>query len=208
MAQNYHIFTPPVNGQCCLVWGSQPWICRFPWANYAYKYDFKPGENGKLILEFWITPFDYSSPVGPALSAVSMLEENSIIGLSWAILDFDSGVKDGKNNINLSHNIYMVHTASALCAFRLMPLEKTSDQIPEAKWSYTIIDPDRRLLYFRDESIGDIKNRKWNFGDGEFSNEQFTVHQYKKQDMRFNVVLEVENSDSSKYLKSDTVLLK
>ena len=31
-----------------------------PYANAAYGYNFKPGEAGKLVLEFWITPFDYA----------------------------------------------------------------------------------------------------------------------------------------------------
>ena len=37
--------------------GSQPWIADFPYANYAYQYDFKHGESGKLVFECWITPF-------------------------------------------------------------------------------------------------------------------------------------------------------
>ena len=41
-AQNYHIFTPPINNQWCLVWGCQPWIADFPWANYEYSYNFFP----------------------------------------------------------------------------------------------------------------------------------------------------------------------
>lgn len=29
-AQNYHIYTPPVNNAWTLIWGSQPWIAEFP----------------------------------------------------------------------------------------------------------------------------------------------------------------------------------
>src|SRR3989339_1303551 len=105
-AQNYHLFTPPVNNQWCLVWGCQPWISRFPYANYAYNYSFKPGESGKLIFEFWVTPFDYAPFDAPERAVESKLEENTIIGLSWSILDFDGGKRDG--HVNLAHNVNMV----------------------------------------------------------------------------------------------------
>ena len=56
-AQNYHIFTPAPERDWAFVWGPQTWIKELPWANAAYNYNFKHGESGKLILEFWITPF-------------------------------------------------------------------------------------------------------------------------------------------------------
>ncbi len=43
-AQNYHIYTPPINNAWVLVWGCQPWVSEFPQANYAYYYDFKHGK--------------------------------------------------------------------------------------------------------------------------------------------------------------------
>jgi len=64
-AQNYHIFTPAVGKDWALAWGAPTWIKDFPWANAAYSFDFKPGQSGKLVLEFWITPFDYAGPEGP-----------------------------------------------------------------------------------------------------------------------------------------------
>ncbi len=82
-AQNYHIFTPPVNNAWTLVWGSQPWIAEFPYAHYGYKYDFKHGESGHLTLEGWITPFDYAPHEGPQHAVESKLFENKIIVLSW-----------------------------------------------------------------------------------------------------------------------------
>ena len=89
-AQNYHIFTPPGEGRdWAMVWGCQPWIRELPYANYAYSYDFKEGESGRLVLEFWITPFDYAPYDGPVRAVESKLEENKIIGLSWSILDYD-----------------------------------------------------------------------------------------------------------------------
>jgi len=195
--QNYHIFTPPVNNQWCLVWGCQPWICRFPWANQAYDYHFRHGESGNLVLEFWITPFDYAPWDGAGRAVVSQLEENTIIGLSWAVLDFDHGKKDGPNNINLAHNVVMVKDASALCAFRLMPLEKRFDPLIEAQFSFKVIDMDRRLVYFKDESIGKITKWLWHFGDGETSTEQNHIHHYEKPGIHYTVWLDVEGPDGT-----------
>ena len=193
-AQNYHIFTPPINNQWCLVWGCQPWIAEFPWANYAYSYDFQPGESGRLKLEGWITPFDYASYEGPEHSVISKLEENTVIGFSWAILDFDHGKKDGPGNSNLAHNRESVRDGSALCAFRLMPLEKRFLPLLEARWSFRIVDADRRLVYFRDESIGEISKWMWHFGDGETSTERNPAHQYKKPGIHYTVWLDVEGA--------------
>ena len=61
---------------------------KLPWANHAYAYDFQEGESGDLVLEFWITPFDYAPYEGPARAAISDLKENHLIALSWAILDY------------------------------------------------------------------------------------------------------------------------
>ena len=205
--QNYHIFTPPVNNQWCLLWGSQPWVCRFPWANYAYDYNFKHGESGNLVLECWITPFDYAPYDGPERAVISKLVENTIIGLSWSILEFDGGKRDG--HINLAHDVRMVHTGDYLCAFRLMPLDKRFEPELEARWSFKIVDMDRRLLYFKDESIGNITKWTWHFGDGETSNEQFPIHQYKKPGVYYVVWLEVEGPDGkSRHSKHWDVMIK
>ncbi len=207
--QNYHIFTPPVNNQWCIVWGSQPWICRFPWANYTYDYNFKPGESGNLVLEFWITPFDYAPYDGPERSVISRLEENVIIGLNWAILDFDNGKKNGIGNSNLAHERSAVSEASALCAFRLMPLEKSFEPAIEARWSFKIIDMDRRLVYFKDESLGNITSWLWHFGDGDTSTEQFPIHRYEKPGFQYTVWLDVEGPDGkSRHSKHWDVMLK
>ena len=61
-AQNYHIFTPAEGKDWAMVWGSQPWIKDLPFANAVCKYNFKPGQKGKLVLEFFVTPFDYAPP--------------------------------------------------------------------------------------------------------------------------------------------------
>ncbi|MFC1693231.1 PKD domain-containing protein [Candidatus Latescibacterota bacterium] len=198
--QNYHIYTPPVNNSWVLVWGCQPWISYFPYSNYAYSYDFKHGESGRLILECWITPFDYAPFDGPESAVVSKLKENSIIGLAWSILDFDGGKRDG--HYNLAHNVKMVSNGSFLCAFRLMPLEDRFKKPIDAWWTFEIIDMDRRLVAFKDESHGNITGWKWDFGDGTSSTEQNPIHAYEKPGIRYNVTLEVSGqSGSSKHTR-------
>ncbi len=208
-AQNYHIFTPPVNNQWCMVWGGNPWIGWFPWAHQAYEYDFEPGESGRLVLEFWVTPFDYAPNDGPERAVVSKLTENEIIGLSWAVLDFDHGKKDGRGNANLAGERMSVQHASHLCKFRLMPIEKHLLPGIEARFSFKIVDMDRRLVYFKDESIGDITKWTWQFGDGETSHEQNPVHRYAEPGIRHNILLEVEGpAGVSRFSRHREVLVK
>lgn len=208
-AQNYHIFTPPLNNQWCMVWGSNPWIGWFPWAHHAYKYDFNPGESGNLVLEFWVTPFDYAPNEGPERAVISKLSENDIIGLSWAVLDFDNGKKDGPGNSNLAHERKSVQDASSLCGFRLMPVEKNLLPDIEARFSFKIIDSDRRLVYFKDESIGKISKWTWHFGDQEISHEQNPIHKYAKSSINHNVLLEVEGPNGiSRFSRHREVLIK
>ena len=82
-AQNYHIFTPAEGKDWAMVWGCQPWIKDLPYANAACKYNFKPGESGKLVLEFFVTPFDYAPP-DRSRAVPSKLDEDKVIGMSWA----------------------------------------------------------------------------------------------------------------------------
>ena len=63
-------------------WGCAQYTKELPYANHALKYDFKPGQPGKLVLEFWITPFDYAGCEGPERAVESVLTENKLIGLS------------------------------------------------------------------------------------------------------------------------------
>lgn len=189
-AQNYHIYTPPVRGAWCLVWGSQPWIAEFPQANYAYSYDFKHGESGKLVLECWITPYDYATYEGPEKANESELKENKLIGLSWSILDFDGDKREG--HINLSHNAGMVKDADLLCAFRLMPIEAQLQAKIQAEWSFKVINRSSGLVAFRDESIGEIESWEWDFGDGDSSNEQHPIHQFKEGNVRHVISLTIK----------------
>ena len=193
-AQNYHIFTPAEGKTWTMVWGCQPWIAELPWSNAAYSYDFKHGESGKLILEFYITPFDYAPYSGPSDAAVSTLKEDTIIGLSWSILEYDGEHESGRYKAfwNLSHKTTMYGNADDLVAFRLMPLEKQFHKPVEAEWDFDIIDMDNRIVAFKDMSYGTITSWLWDFGDGTTSTEQNPVHQYEKAGLRNVVILYVE----------------
>ncbi|MHB9029881.1 MAG: PKD domain-containing protein [Candidatus Latescibacterota bacterium] len=191
-AQNYHIFTPPGEGRdWTMVWGCQPWIADLPYANHAYSYNFKEGESGHLVLEFWITPFDYAPYDGPDRAVESRLEEDKIIGLSWSVLDYDEKNGAYEGFWNISHQTRMDSNASCQVAFRLMPLEKKFRKPIEAKYSFKAIDLDKRIIAFKDLSYGEIKSWNWDFGDGTVSTEQNPMHTFTKGGT-FTVVLTVE----------------
>ncbi|MCB0688748.1 MAG: PKD domain-containing protein [Saprospiraceae bacterium] len=189
-AQNYHIYTPPVNNAWTLIWGCQPWISEFPYANVAYDYNFLPGEDGDLVLEGWITPFDYAPYDGPDRAITTQLNEGNLIGLSWSILDFDGKKREG--HVNLSHNVNMVKDASYLCAFQLMPLEANYLEQIKADWSFQVIDMQQGQVAFQDESMGVIDKWLWDFGDGTFSNEQNPVHYFLEKGVHKVITLSVE----------------
>ncbi len=194
-AQNYHIFTPAEGKDWTLAWGCQPWIKELPYANAAYAYNFKPGEPGKLVLEFWITPFDYAGCEGPRHSIESQLWENKLIGLCWAVLDYDDVNAQGQDGFwNLSRKHTMYGNASELVAFRLMPLEPRFRKKLEAQWSFKVVDMGRRLVAFQDLSEGQITSWRWDFGDGTTSTERHPIHAYQKPG-RFVVTLWVEGPE-------------
>jgi hypothetical protein len=196
-AQNYHIFTPAVDKDWCMAWGSPTWIKEFPWSNAAYAFDFKPGESGKLVLEFWVTPFDYAGPEGPARAVESVLTEDKIIGLAWAIIDYDDVEKRGSNGFwNLSPRHTMYGHASELCAFRLMPMEPALQPALAAQWSWQVVDMERRLVAFKDESVGTVTSWNWTFGDGETSTEQHPLHAFAKPGS-YTTILEVTGPDGT-----------
>lgn len=196
-AQNYHIFTPAVNKDWTMAWGSPTWIKEFPWSNAAYQFNFKPGESGQLVLEFWITPFDYAGPEGPARAVESMLTENKIIGLAWAIIDYDNVASRGSSGFwNLTPKHTMYGHASELCAFKLMPIEPGLQKKIAAQWSWQVIDMDRRLVGFKDQSVGAITEWKWDFGDGGTSSEQHPTHHYAKPG-NYVVILDVTGPEGT-----------
>lgn len=190
-AQNYHIYTPAEGQDWSLAWGSQPWIKELPYANAAYSYDFKQGKSGKLILEFWITPFDYAGPEGPVRAVESVLREGKNIGLSWAIIDYDKG-SNGFWNLSNEHTMY--GDASQLRTFRLMPLEPQFVKKIDAIWSFTVVNREQRVVAFHDQSIGNITSWEWDFGDGEKSTERHPIHTYKEAG-KYIVVLWVEGPE-------------
>ena len=176
-AQNYHIFTPAVGKDWALAWGCNRYIKELPYANAAYQYDFKSGESGHLTLEFWITPFDYAGCEGPSRAVESLLYENKLIGMSWAVLDYDGGPQTGFWNLSPKHTMY--GNASELLAFRLMPLEGHLRKAVDAKWSFHIVDMNRRQVAFKDLSEGSISSWTWDFGDGTTSAERHPIHTYE-----------------------------
>ncbi|UOQ68726.1 PKD domain-containing protein [Hymenobacter volaticus] len=180
-AQNYHIFTPAVGKDWALAWGSQPWIKRLPYSNIAYSYQFKPGGSGKLVAEFWITPFDYAGAEGPARAVESVLMDNKKIGLTWAVIDYDDVKDETKKGFwNLSKNHKMYGNSSLGTVFTLMPLETKYQPKLQAQWSFLVTDMARRQITFHDESQGTVTRWQWDFGDGTTSKEQNPVHRYQK----------------------------
>ncbi len=198
-AQNYHIFTPAVDKDWCMAWGPQaPWIKKLPWSNVAYKYDFKPGQPGKLIMEFWITPFDFAPPEGPEKAVQTVLREGNSVALSWAIIDYDDVNARGSSGFwNLSRHHTMYGNADQLCPFKLMPLEPSLKKAVDVNWSFHVLDRDKRVVAFHDETEGKSGNPtswKWDFGDQATSTEQNPVHTYAKAG-RYVVILDVDGPD-------------
>jgi hypothetical protein len=192
-AQNYHIFTPAEGKDWAMVWGAQPWIKELPYANAAYAYSFRPGQPGRLTLEFWITPFDYASPDGPGRSVISQLVEDRLVAMSWAVLDYDDVKAERYNGFwNLSHKTTMYGNASDLCAFRLMPLIPSLKKPVEAQWSFQVLDLERRRVAFKNQSSTNATAWKWDFGDGESSVEEHPIHTYKKAG-EYRVTLAIES---------------
>jgi hypothetical protein len=194
-AQNYHINTPALGKSWAMVWGCQPWIAHLPWANAVYKYNFKQGESGKLVLEFMITPFDFAPYEGPERAVISRLEENKIIAMSWAILDQDGHQGGYDGFYNISHKTTMYGNASDFVAFRLMPLEKRFHRPLESNFTFTVVDMDRKLIAFKDLSYGNITKWLWDFGDGATSTDRNPMHQYQKPGYYYVVNLTVEGPE-------------
>ena len=194
-AQNYHIFTPARDKPWAMLWGTQQWLKELPFANAASHYDFEPGEKGRFTLEFYITAFDHASPRGAAFSTQSDFRENQLIGLGWAVIDYDDVNTDNNSGFwNLSRSHTMFGKADELVAFRLLPPEP--DHLPalQAVWTFTIVDADRRMVAFQDTSIGAVTAWHWDFGDDSTSGEQHPVHTYSEGG-KYVVVLDVEGPE-------------
>ncbi|WP_375437882.1 PKD domain-containing protein [uncultured Hymenobacter sp.] len=208
-AQNYHIFTPAVGKDWALAWGSQPWIKRLPYANIAYSYKFKPGGPGKLIAEFWITPFDYAGAEGPERAVESVLADHKKIGLTWAVIDYDNVLDETKKGFwNLSKNHKMYGNSSLGTIFTLMPLAVKDQPQLQAQWSFLITDMAKRQVTFRDESQGTVTRWHWDFGDGTTSNEPSPIHHYQKAGNYIVVLSVVGPAGNSRMAKVWEVVLK
>jgi len=193
-AQNYHIFTPAEGKDWAMVWGSQPWIKDLPFANAATRYNFRHSESGKLVLEFFVTPFDHAPP-DRSRAVQTKLEEDKVIGMSWAVLDYDDETAEKYSAFwNLSHKTTMYGDASDLVAFRLMPIEKSLRKPVEADWSFQVVSQEDRVVAFRDCSYGNITLWHWDFGDETSSTEQHPTHRYEKAG-EFVVTLKVEGPE-------------
>ena len=154
-----------------MSWGCNSYVKNLPYANAAYKYNFKPGEPGKLVLEFWITPFDYAGCEGPQRAIESTLTEDKLLGISWAILEHDGPGRGAFWNLSRVREMY--GRADHLVAFRLMPLEPAFRKF-EANWSFQdSVDMDRRLVALGMKRAAALSTSwKWDFGDGSVSTEQ------------------------------------
>ena len=183
--QNYHIYTAPGEGRdWSMIWGCQTWIKNFPWSNWAYSRDVKNGDSGAITLEFWITPFDYA-PANPKDAVISTLIEDTIIGLTWTIIDYDANnipekIHDDNGFWSISQDRGSPADASTCVAFRLMPLQPELREPLVAEWSFKMIDIERRVVAFSDESLGEVTSWLWDFDDGTTSTEQHPVHTFQR----------------------------
>jgi len=195
-AQNYHIMTPPTDGKSwTMVWGPQQWLKYLPYSNYAYDYNFRHGESGRLRMEFYIPPFDYASPERPEKSVESRLFENKKIGLCWAVIDYDGGKqKNGFWNLSKHHEMY--GNASMQRLFTLMPIEPQFRKPVECEWNFTVV-PNTRTVCFHDQSYGPITSWHWDFGDGTTSTEQNPIHTYPRDFAHYVVTLTVDGPKGS-----------
>lgn len=194
-AQNYHIMTPHRDKAWTMAWGSPTWTKDFPYANAAQQYDFKPGQKGKYRLEFYITPYDHADPEGPARSVETHLRENALIGLGWIVIDYDNAASEKKNGFwSLSTQRSMFGLASDLPLFRLMPVEPALLPKIAARWSFKIVDMDRRLVAFHDDSVGQVTRWHWDFGDGQSSTEQHPIHAFATPG-NYVTILDIDGPD-------------
>ncbi len=206
-AQNYHLNVPPGGKHWAFVWGGNDWISYFPYANWAYNYDFKQGESGRMVFEFYITCYDYAASDGPERAVESKLSENELIGLGWAVLEHE-GNNRRESHWTLSPVGRMTVDASYFCPFKLMPMEERFHQPLECSWSFKIVDENRRLVAFIDETYGEVDSWLWNFDDGTTSTEQHPIHGFAAPGI-YNVSLIVKGpAGTYRHLKFEGLALR
>jgi hypothetical protein len=136
-AQNYHVYTPPgPYKNWAMQWGCPQYGIDLPYSQHAFNYSFKPGEAGKLVLEFYITPFDYAGCEGPWRALETQLTEDKLIGMGLGVIDWDGVDTRQRDGFwNISHKQLWFGDASLLVGFRLMPLEPQFENTVERKYS-------------------------------------------------------------------------
>jgi hypothetical protein len=88
--QNYHIYLiGPPGPKHVWLWGDQHWLTAEPYARFAHKMTGTLGGPGTVVLEVYITPFNYAHRAGPEHSAVAPLVPGEKIGVGWLRLDED-----------------------------------------------------------------------------------------------------------------------
>ena len=183
--QNYHTFMPPREGNIITwIWGIPRWLERKEFQDGFCKFEGKHGDSGWSYLEWYITPYDYASHLGPDYSAVHDLEEGDIIGLSWSFIDWDENEKRNDGFYNLAHDFRMIRDGKFLPKFRLEAIENMPSGFPKADFSFTTLrdegDGERsRIVKFESKSEGEITEYFWEFGDGETSTRQNPRHDYR-----------------------------
>ncbi len=146
-------------------------------------------------MEFYITPFDYASPEGPAKSVESPLYENEKICLAGAVIYYDGQEQNnGFWNLSKHHTVY--GNASMQRLFTLMPLEPQFRKAVECDWTFNVV-PGTRTVSFRDQSYGPITSWHWDFGDGTTSTEQNPIHTYSRDFAPYVVTLTVDGPKGS-----------
>ena len=118
-----------------MEWGCPQYGIDPPYSEHAYNYSFKPGESGKLVLEFYITPFDYSGCEGPWRALETQLTENKLIGMGLGLIDWEGAdTKTRYGFWNISHQQFWYGNASLLVGFKMMPLEPQFHKTVETKY--------------------------------------------------------------------------
>ena len=59
------------------------------------------------------------------------------------------------------------------------------------EWTFKVVDMERNLVAFKDESVGEVTSWYWDFGDGSISTEQHPVYQFNEKHTSPMVTLEV-----------------
>ena len=181
--QNYHTFMPDRHGIVTWIWGVPRWLEEKPYSDGICTFNGKHGDSGWSYLEWYITPYDYASHLGPEKSAVHDLEEGDIMGLSWSFIDWDENERRSDGFYNLAHNFEMIRQGKFLPKFRLEPVESESASFPRAHFDYEVIergDPETsRYVRFINTSTGDITDYQWDFGDGNTSTDTNPIYDFK-----------------------------